>query len=235
MAGLLTLTAAFHAVCRPVSPPAVVQDPEACVLLYEELQRLARATVRSSYASDIASDAFQRLLQGGERSFREPPDDSRVRSYLFRMIVRAEIDRSRRERRESIMDDVLQNAPDPGPTIDEVLHHSQLTAELDASRNYLYSVVVSSIAESIREPHREGFVKSIDQLRAIAEERTTVDDITRSEFGEINKTTKNRLYQQHSRARRYLMDWLEDDLPRLGLPESRSRAIRILIAGLRAR
>jgi DNA-directed RNA polymerase specialized sigma24 family protein len=232
----VTLAAAFRAVCGPGSRSIETPDPEACIVIYEELQRIARAKVRDpERGSDCAATAFQNLLQGGERTLREPVEDGRVRQYLRRMVVHVEIDMFRRERRIVAVDDPTVRLVESAPAADDMLIRSEVTAEIAASRGYFDSVVVPAVAESMRPKYRAGFERAVQQLKEVAEERSNLDDIVVREFGEVSKTTRERLYQQHSRARRYLLDWLEDELPDLDVSPLRKAALKALVAELRSR
>ena len=141
----------------------------------------------------------------------------------------------RRERREVPIDPVVHQPVASELSAEEALESAEMVEELRAAREYFSSVVLPAIAEKIRLPYRAGFQQAILQLTEIAEERSNVDEIVRREFGDVSKATRDRLYQQHSRARRYLMDWIERDLPGLEVSDLRAAALRALVAQFRAR
>ena len=91
-------------------------------------------------------------------------------------------------------------------------------ALLAGAESVLYDEAIPAIATTLREG--EGFLVNVRDIRAIARETTTIDEIVAREQrdGDTYVRTRNRIYQRQKRARGYLLEvprHRPDDVPRL--------------------
>jgi hypothetical protein len=98
----------------------------------------------------------------------------------------------------------------------------------------LCAAVTKMVSEGISQRYRDDFVESMLQFERLISGQTTFDDLVQNTFGGITPATRDRLYQRHSRARRRLFEWVEQDLPALeGLLPEQKQLVRNLVAQLR--
>lgn len=219
------------------APPAGAADraeaarrAEALEVVYAESQRLARRILQGEHAEDVASQVVVRLLDGGPLDRLSLPEtDAAARAYLAVAIRNEWIDRLRQAKRTpTTIDGIAEPAgvPDFGP-LD--LDDSKREALLTEARVMLYERAVPEIATSAAGRFdREGFCRAVEDMRAIFHERVTVDALLDARDGRITSEGRNRLYQQHRRARTRLIDHLPGWLARQALAPLLDTAIRNL-------
>ena len=115
-------------------------------------------------------------------------------------------------KRDDVVNDVvlrlMKNRPGPR-------RYTSTDAEAD---QVLYDRAIPAIARTLREG--DGFLATVGDIRAIAREATTIDEIVAREQRD-NDTfvrTRNRIYQRQKRTRGYLLEVPRnrpDDVPRL--------------------
>jgi DNA-directed RNA polymerase specialized sigma24 family protein len=211
---------------RHLAPPAGALDPadaalrtEALEVVYTELQRLARRLLPGEAAEDVASHVVVCLLDGGPLDRLSLPDsDSSVRSYLAVAIRNKWIDACRRAGRSSTGLDQVPEPAGPAGFAPEQLDDAKREQLLGEARAMLYQRAIPEIARSAGGRFdRDGFARAIDDMRELYHERTTVDAILDARDGGVSPEGRNRLYQQHRRARTRLLEclpgWLKCHAP----------------------
>jgi DNA-directed RNA polymerase specialized sigma24 family protein len=219
------------------APPGGASDPadaalraEALEIVYTEVQRLARRMLPGDAAEDVASHVVVYLLDGGPLDRLSQPDtDSNVRSYLAVAIRNEWIDRCRRAKRSlTSLDDI----PEPAAQTDFApldLDESKRQALLAEAHAMLYERAVPAIAqEAGGRFDRDGFGRAIGDMRELYHDRTTVEVLLAARDGGISTEGRNRLYQQHRRARTRLLEHLPGWLARQALTPLLETAVRSL-------
>jgi DNA-directed RNA polymerase specialized sigma24 family protein len=219
-----------------LAPPAAAGDQTeaglrttALEVVYLEVQRLARRTLPQDVAEDVGSHVVLSLLDGGPRDrLSLPQSESNARSYL-KVAVRNEwIDRCRRARRSlTSLDDI----PEPATSVDFTpadLDEPTRAALLIEARIMLYERAVPEIAKAAGRFDRGAFERAISDLREIYHDRTTVEAILDARDGGVSSEGRNRLYQQHRRARTRLLESLPGWLARQTLTPLLDTAVRNL-------
>jgi DNA-directed RNA polymerase specialized sigma24 family protein len=219
------------------APPASAIDPadaalrtEALEVVYAELQRLARRMLPGDAAEDVASQVAVCLLGGAPLARLSLPDtDSNARSYLAVAVRNEWIDRCRRgQRSRTSIDDIAEPAG-PSCFAPGDLDDAKREALLAEARVMLYDRAVPEIAQGARGRFdRDSFGRSIEEMRELYHERTTVDAILEACDGTASTEGRNRLYQQHRRARTRLLEHLPGWLERQALTPLLATAVRNL-------
>jgi hypothetical protein len=152
-----------------------------------------------------------------------------TRSYLAVAIRNEWIDRCRRARRSlTTLDDIAEPAGQPDFSPGD-LDDSKREALLAEARAILYERAVPEIATAAGGRFdREGFRRAIEDMRELYHDRTTVDAILDARDGGGSSEGRNRLYQQHRRARTRLLEHLPGWLERQAITPLLDTAIRNL-------
>ncbi len=219
------------------APPAGATDPadralraEALEVVYAEVQRLSRRMLPGDVGEDVASQVVVCLLDGGPLDRLSLPDtDSNVRAYLAVAIRNEWIDRCRRAKRTlASLDDI----PEPASRTDFTpldLDEPKRQALLAEARAVLYERAVPEIAqEAGGRFDRKGFARAIVDMRELYHDRTSVEVILTARDAGVTTEGRNRLYQQHRRARTRLLECLPGWLARQALTPLLDTAIRNL-------
>jgi DNA-directed RNA polymerase specialized sigma24 family protein len=204
------------------------------ILIYRELQALARRFTRSSeLGEESASRSFQRLVLGGPRSVAR--DDRVVRSYLWRMLDNGLKDLRRKQQREAA-------APGDDDVADfETPEKELLTREDEDRRAQLAAWAMAFVFETLAEQlasrrgsrSQEGFRESVRQLEQLVRGAVTFENIVVRECGALTDQTRARIYQQHCRVRRSFLTWVDDELSGCAFTDAQSGAIKRVIGLLR--
>ena len=216
---------------RRLSPEEDARRQSAIELVYEHLARLARRVVPEPKRDDVVNDVVVRLMKNRPGPRRYTATDAEATSYLVTALknkLRDSAGRDRDDLRRLVSttpdedDGRPRELPDPSLDIGSVLidresHLSQSSLLIRADA-ILYEQAIPAIAGTLREG--DGFLANVRDIRAIARETTTIDDIVAREqrTGDTFVRTRNRIYQRQKRARGYLLEVPRnrpDDVPRL--------------------
>jgi DNA-directed RNA polymerase specialized sigma24 family protein len=216
---------------RTLSPDEDARRQSAIELAYANLVKLARRVVPEPKRDDVVNDVVVRLMKNRPGPRRYTATDAEATSYLITALKNklrdsAGRDRDQLRRLVSTTPDEEDGRPrelaDPNRDVRSVLieresrqSQSALLAMADA---VLYEQAIPAIACTLREG--DGFLANVRDIRAIAREAVTIDDIVAREqrTGDTFVRTRNRIYQRQKRARGYLLEVPRnrpDDVPRL--------------------
>ncbi len=244
---VMTLSEAFAISTGAVSPSGRDQLDEALLLIYGELHAAAsRLRIDPDIAQESASEAFPRLLMGGPRATLA---DAQVRTYLRVTVWHAAVDLLRQRGHATSLDSHMLNedgewgakeprAPGPDPEAELVeaeaaKRRMEQQEVVEWAERFVFDELGPMLRNRRRERYRDVFQRGLDQLRDLWHGRATLDEITGREHGRVTDVERNRVYQQHSRVRQALLEWLDCELSSSNLDASRSRAVRGMIAALR--
>jgi len=238
----MTLAEAFSIVTGATADRPADEREEAMVLVYEELHRLARRLrVDRDIQEESASYGFQRLVLGGPRAIEH--HDAVTQTYLWRIVCSISRDLIRKKGREVSTDfgdaDASANATRLEEDDPETLLVSDENRRNQASQRqwvlrYVFTEVTRMVSERIASRYREDFVQSMSQFERLVGGLSTIDDLVQHTFGGITPTTRDRLYQRHSRARRRIFEWVQEELPTLeGLLPEQKQLVRNLVSQFR--
>jgi hypothetical protein len=192
------------------SPESEVRSKAAEVLL-AELRRLAgRMPARPEQKEDAISTVSYRLVRNGPRGLRvvDPQSDEGVVGYLHNALRNVLVSHHRDDRRLAGGDGVV-DIPDPGDP-EKQLAARQLAEQLAKTTEFIDSELIPAARDGLaRRDAREAFVRSIQQLRLLADGGATMNDFIVEEYAEVTVATRNAILKRHSRARRQLMDEIE--------------------------
>ena len=203
----------------------------ATALVYDTLCSLARRVVPAGKRDDVVNDVVLRLMKNRPGPRRYTSSDAEANGYLvtaLKNMVRDSINRDRDELHRLVSttpdddDGRPRELPAPDPDIRSVLidreDRTASAALLAEADQVLYDHAIPAIARTLREG--DGFLATVRDIRAIAREATTIDEIVAREQRD-NDTfvrTRNRIYQRQKRTRGYLLEVPRnrpDDVPRL--------------------
>lgn len=203
----------------------------AIAMAYEALLALARRVVPAAKRDDVVNDVVLRLMKNRPGPRRYTATDAEANGYLVTALKNMLRDSANRDRDElhrlvsTTPDDEdgrPRDLPAPDPDIRSVLidnqEHSVGSALLATADQVLYEQAIPAIARTLREG--DGFLATVRDIRAIARESTTIDDIVARERrgDDTFVRTRNRIYQRQKRTRGYLLEVPRnrpDDVPRL--------------------
>lgn len=216
---------------RTLSPGEDARRQSATAMVYAALLALARRVVPADKRDDVVNDVVLRLMKNRPGPRRYTSTDAEANGYLVTALKNMLRDSANRDRDElhrlvsTTPDDEdgrPRDLPAPDPDIRSVLierqDHVANSALVAAADQVLYEQAIPAIARTLREG--DGFLATVRDIRAIARETTTIDDIVaREQRGEDTFVrTRNRIYQRQKRTRGYLLEVPRnrpDDVPRL--------------------
>jgi hypothetical protein len=210
----------------------------ACSIVLAECQRLARM-YPEAYRGDLVSDILARLIANGPRAARPvgPHTDEEARAFLWTALRYGSLSRHRRYAHEVALEPRHEAVASLQQAFDGALDAAKAAALLNWARTEFYDRIALEIARAIA-PGRGGddsFLTAVGQLREIADGRATFSTIQAREYGPGDPALAQRLYQQHCRARRRVLDWAKDHLDGLSVDEPRKRALALVICELQPR
>ena len=216
---------------RTLSPDEDARRQAATALVYATLCSLGRRVVPAGKRDDVVNDVVLRLMKNRPGPRRYTSTDAEANGYLvtaLKNMLRDSVNRDRDELHRLVSttpdddDGRPRDLPSPDPDIRTVLiDHQDQTASaalLAEADQVLYDRAIPAIARTLREG--DGFLATVRDIRAIAREATTIDEIVAREQRD-NDTfvrTRNRIYQRQKRTRGYLLEVPRnrpDDVPRL--------------------
>jgi hypothetical protein len=207
----------------------------AAARMHLELQRIARMMFGTRHdREDAASEVLLRLLSAGFRRVRErdpgPQTDNRVRAYLWKAMRHRLI--------ESLQtgEELPSDWPDPE---EEGLRRlrGELRRAVDRARRLLVDEIIPTAVARQRRSGEEAFRRTIDQLRSLADNRTTMDDVISAEFETDAPArlspdwmkARNRVYQRCHRALNALYEEAVVTWIRQGLSDIDVHALQIVV------
>ncbi len=200
-------------------------------LIYTTLTTLARRVVPDSHRDDVVNDVVVRLMKNRPGPRRYTASDGEATGYLVTALKnrwRDGLSRDGEDRRRLTSttseddDRADRELQDPAADIRSVLIEKESRAAhaelLTAAESMLYDQAIPAIAKTLREG--DGFIANVRDIRAIARETATIDEMVAREQrdGDTYVRTRNRIYQRQKRARGYLLEvprHRPDDVPRL--------------------
>lgn len=200
-------------------------------LVYAKLGSLGRKVVPEPWRDDVVNDVLVRLMKNRPGPRRYTSSDGEATGYLVTALKNRWRDSASRDgedrRRLTSTTSEDEDRPDrelrdPGADIRSVLiereSESARARLLGEADRILYDEAIPAIASTLREG--EGFLANVRDIRAIAREDATIDDIVAREQrdGDTYVRTRNRIYQRQKRARGYLLEVPRNrpgDVPRL--------------------
>jgi len=207
------------------------QRQAAIAMVYAALLALARRVVPVAKRDDVVNDVVLRLMKNRPGPRRYTATDGEANGYLVTALKNMLCDSANRDRDElhrlvsttpADDDGRPRDLPDPDPDIRSLLidnqEHAASAALLITADQVLYEQAIPAIARTLREG--DGFLATVRDIRAIARETTTIEDIVaREQRGDDTFVrTRNRIYQRQKRTRGYLLEVPRnrpDDVPRL--------------------
>jgi len=234
---------------RTLSPGEDARRQAAMAMVYDALLSLARRVVPVGKRDDVVNDVVLRLMKNRPGPRRYTSTDAEANGYLVTALKNMLRDSANRDRDD--MHRLVSTTPDdedgrprdlaaPDPDIRSVLidRQDQMTsaALVAAADQVLYEQAIPAIARTLREG--DGFLATVRDIRAIARETTTIDDIVAREqrAEDTFVRTRNRIYQRQKRTRGYLLEVPRnrpDNVPRLSawlkdaaLPSEVEEAVR---------
>lgn len=213
---------------------------EACEIVYATLRARAPRVLKGSYdADDAVATVLMRLIQAGPRGHSETlQSDAQAEVYLGTALRNYQRDLYRRGRRLTGMD---VNDPINEPTVAAGAGEMHAPAPgaleqiLDAERAHLvtqatavlYDDALPVLAESLRDPVK--FRQTVLDVRDLARDTTSIDAIVQREGLTPGKTSIDRLYQQHRRARGTFLERVRIWLVEHPLPSDLDVVVRRLV------
>ena len=216
---------------RMLSPDEDARRQASTAMVYTALVALARRVVPADKRDDVVNDVVVRLMKNRPGPRRYTCTDAEANGYLvtaLRNMLRDSASRDRDDLHRLVSttpddeDGRARDLPAADPDIRSVLidreDHTANAALLAEADQVLYEKAIPAIARTLREG--DGFVATVRDIRAIARETTTIDDIVAREQRETDTfvRTRNRIYQRQKRTRGYLLEVPRnrpDDVPRL--------------------
>jgi hypothetical protein len=183
-------------------------------------------------------EVLARLIASGPRSgVSGPNSDEDVEHFLKGCLRNGVVDHLRRQGREISggLDLDLLTGTEASP--DAHLDAERAAELLMWARTELYECIVPAIAKDLARHSSDAtaFCEAIGQLRAIAEGRTTFSEILRAAPDRTDAELPDRLYQRHCRARKRVITWIEANLTKLLVCDSKRRALCVAISELQPR
>jgi DNA-directed RNA polymerase specialized sigma24 family protein len=230
----MTLSDALVGMAPPDRTLSLGEDAQrqaAIELVYTTLCTLARKVVPEPKRDDVVNDVVVRLMKNRPGPRRYTSSDGEAIGYLVTALKNrwrdsASRDGDERKRLTSTTaeddDRSDRELRDPTADIRSLLidresqsAQARLLAEAD---QVLYQQAIPAIARTLREG--DGFLANVRDIRAIAREAATIDEMVAREQrdGDTFVRTRNRIYQRQKRARGYLLEVPRnrpDDVPRL--------------------
>ena len=216
---------------RTLSPGEDARRQAATAMVFAALLALARRVVPAAKRDDVVNDVVLRLMKNRPGPRRYTSTDAEANAYLvtaLKNMVRDSANRDRDDLRRLVSttpdddDGRPRDLPAPDPDIRSVLidrqDHVANSALLAEADQMLYERAIPAIARTLREG--DGFLATVSDIRAIARETATIDDIVAREqrADDTFVRTRNRIYQRQKRTRSYLLEVPRnrpDDVPRL--------------------
>jgi DNA-directed RNA polymerase specialized sigma24 family protein len=216
---------------RTLSPDEDERRQTATAMVYAALLSLARRVVPAVKRDDAVNDVVLRLMKNRPGPRRYTSTDAEANAYLvtaLKNMLRDSVNRDRDDLHRLVSttpdDDEgrPRDLPDPHLDIRSVLidrqDHATNSARLAQADDLLYGQAIPDIAQTLREG--DGFLATVRDIRAIAREITTIDEIVaREQRGDDTFVrTRNRIYQRQKRTRGYLLEVPRNrphDVPRL--------------------
>jgi DNA-directed RNA polymerase specialized sigma24 family protein len=199
---------------RMLSHDEDAQRQAAIELIYSALVTLGRRVVPESHRDDVVSDVLVRLMKNRPGPRRYTASDGEATGYLVTALKNrwrdglSRVGDDRRRLTSTTAED--EDRPDrelrdPAADIRSALiereRHSAQARLLAQADDVLYAHAIPAIAGTLREG--DGFLANVRDIRAIAREAATIDDIVAREQrdGDTFVRTRNRIYQRQKRAR----------------------------------
>ncbi len=207
-------------------PEQASRRADATALVYGALTRLAQRAVDRDRRDEVVQDVLVRLYTSRPGARRYTSTDGEAEAYLLRALGNRQIDMHRQA--QKIRRREVSATPDEegrggyeavdNDNPEQTAIARQTEALVEKARTTLFEQALPTIAKSLQNP--AGFLMNADDLRAIAEDETTVDEIVDREGGRGDTFAKvrNRVYQRHKRMRAYLLESPRNaprDVPRL--------------------
>jgi DNA-directed RNA polymerase specialized sigma24 family protein len=202
--------------------------------------RRAACGLTCAERDDIVQEVLARLIRIGPRNGDRGPDsDEEVVRYLKGSLRNEAISRFRRAGRELTVELNFDIMAGPHSSPEQQLDAKRATRVLTWARCELYERIVQRIAEELTERGGDGleFLKAVQQLRAIADGRTTFARIMAKERrkGGRDSGVQGRVYQRHARARLRVATWAETNLRHAPLTDSQKWALCTVLGELQPR
>lgn len=221
-------------------PDLRTRREQACVVVFGALSTRASAIFRGApEADDAVQTVMMRLIQAGPRgSLDVLRTDAQAEGYLATALRNFQHDLYRRGRRltsidanDPVNDRVISDgaptmvAPSPGAL--ERIIEAERRHLLGKATEVVYGEALPVAAESTRNPAK--FTQTVLDVRDLARDATSIDAILSREGLEPGRTSINRLYQQHHRARRAFVEFIRSWLLEHPLPSDLDIVVRRLV------
>jgi hypothetical protein len=208
----------------------------AAKVLLRELQSIAKRPFgKPANRDDAVSQVLESMLRAGPRGVKpdDPQSDENIRVWLRVAWIRKVTGLERGGVRFVDLEQVLSILADPQPGVDVVVDLARLRNEIEAARQQLFGEIVSSLAN-----RGQLDARVVDDLRSVAEQHATVNDLVEREEPGLAKGTpewrrvRNRIDQRNRRAIKCLIA----EIARLDEAENigwmRFRALGLVVAEL---
>jgi len=214
----VTLLEAF----RRLSPPDGDHDPaleDATMVVQAEVQRLARRlTFSDPVRDDAAVETTLHMLYGGSRTSGAVACDSdaRVRGFLKRAVYNKAVElwRQERARAEEPLD--LPDRPRPLAVVEDTIEDELTTDDLQGMAIRIDAAFHTTVVPACADGHaqasaRTDFLQSVAHMRALVYDETTIDAVVREATGRTGESAEAAVHARHSRARKRLLAYLQEE------------------------
>lgn len=237
----MTLLDAFRVFGVLIGDPSVDGSRQvAAGVLLKEMNQLVRGL---EFPQELRDDAVPlvlcRLMTGGNLSVsaRECDSDVRVRGFL-RACLRNVMHDERRKTRllKQVDQETVEAVPDTqqsSPEADAVAW--QEVALRTAAERELREVLVPLVASRLRASAGRDFIQAFEHMSDLADGRKAFDAVVLEATGRSDEDAQTAVHQRHSRARRRLLQLIEDQAISGSLSDDRLRVMRWSVRRLHRR
>lgn len=242
----MTLLQALRLMRQP--EPLDPEDPlliEATGVVNEEVQRLSRSIFRSGDAQDAAQRVMLKLFREATLHRRDGELESETQEgaigFLAKMLFFLRIDdwrHAKRRRAKSLTGD------DGGDIdVDDQPGDPDFERELRAAVDQFENELPHKIAAGMSTKAATTFLEVLGQLRALRDERVTMDELVGQELGDESvvrgsdpwKTARNRLYRRMKRCRDTIAEEIVACCDSGGIDKDRAALLFLFLDGLQFR
>jgi hypothetical protein len=237
----MTLLEAFRVFGVLIEDPSVDgQRQVAAGVLLQEMNQLVRGLgFRHELKEDAVHIALCRLMTGGNRSTSalECDSDARARGFLRECLRNVMLDEIRRSKRLSPIDpETVESISDPQQSSpeEEAVAWQEIDLRASAERE-LREVLVPLIASRLRISAGRDFVQAVDHMCDLADGKKDFNTVVLEATGHNDSDARTAVHQRHSRARRRLLQIVDEHGNTGSISADRLRAMRWSVSRLHRR
>lgn len=237
----MTLLDAFRSLGALIGEPNVDSERQrAAAVLLPEMTKVVRGLgFPQDLRDDAVAEAFCSLMTGGNRGSAAVACDSdaRVRGFLRECLRNAMRDELRKRKRLTPLD---SQKADSEPASQQASPEEEASAwqEIDlrtSAEHELYERVVPAVAASVRTSAGRDLVQAVEHMRSLAAGEKDFGAVVLEATGRNDGPAQTAVHQRHSRARRRLLEYIENLEVAGNLSVDRIRALRWCVSRLQRR